>query len=108
MSFRMKNVATMSTIAFGAKTICLLSQGPLTKWPEHPLNLHLLKIRSRGWGAFITSRCWIGVDFLDHDLLTSLKAAQTGTFFDKFQILAAWSRAQKKHSTQFTKFSRMV
>ena len=96
MSFRMKNVATMSTIAFGAKTICLLSQGPLTKWPEHLLNLHLLKIRSIGWG----------VDFSDHDLLSSLKAAQT--FFDKFQILAAWSRAQKKHSTQFTEFSRMV
>ena len=53
MSFRMKNVATMSTIAFGAKTICLVSQGPLTKWPEHLLNLHLLKIRSIGWGLLL-------------------------------------------------------
>ena len=27
---------------------------------------------------------------------------------DKFQILAAWSRAQKKHITEFTEFSTWV
>ena len=50
----------------------------------------------------------MGVDFSDHDLLSSLKAAQTWAFFDKFQILAAWSRAQKKQSTQFNEFSSRV
>ena len=32
------------------------------------------------------------------------KAAQTWAFFDEFQILAVWSRAQKKHITEFTNF----
>ena len=28
-----------------------------------------------------------------------------GSFFDKFKNLAAWSKSQKKHSTEFTGFS---
>ena len=44
-----------------------LIQGPLKKWTEHFLALHLLKIHSRG--APITPRGWMGVDFLDHQLL---------------------------------------
>ena len=42
-------------------------QGPLKKWREHSLNLHILKIHSRG--APITPCGWMWVDFLDHDLL---------------------------------------
>ena len=42
-------------------------QGPLKKWTEHSQELNLLKIHSRG--APITSRGWMGVDFLDHELL---------------------------------------
>ena len=40
-------------------------------------------------------------------ILISL-AAQTWTFFEKFQILAALSRAQKKQSIDFTEFSTNV
>jgi hypothetical protein len=29
-------------------------------------------------------------------------------FFDEFKILAAWSRAQKKHITKFIEFSTRV
>jgi hypothetical protein len=32
-------------------------------------------------------------------------AAQIWAFLDKFQILAVWSRAQKKQSSEFTEFS---
>jgi hypothetical protein len=35
-------------------------------------------------------------------------AAQTWAFFDKFQILAALSRAQKKHNSEFTEFATRV
>ena len=44
-----------------------ISQGPLKKWTEHSQELHLLKIHCRG--APITPRGWMGVDFLDHELL---------------------------------------
>ena len=42
-------------------------QGPLKKWTEHSQELHLMKIHSRG--APITPQGWMGVDFLDHELL---------------------------------------
>ena len=42
-------------------------QGLLKKWTEHSQELYLLKIHSRG--APITPRGWMGVDFLDHELL---------------------------------------
>ena len=44
-----------------------VSHGPLKKWTEHSQELHLLKLHSRG--APITPRGWMGVDFLDHELL---------------------------------------
>ena len=44
-----------------------LTQGPLKKWTEHSLELHLLKIHSRG--APSTPQGWMEVDFLDHELL---------------------------------------
>ena len=31
-----------------------------------------------------------------------------GHFFDEFQNLAPWSRAQKKHITEFTEFSARI
>ena len=42
-------------------------QEPLKKWTEHSQELHLLKIHSSG--ASITPRGWMGVDYLDHELL---------------------------------------
>jgi hypothetical protein len=36
------------------------------------------------------------------------EAAQTWAFFAEFQILAAWSKAQKQHSTELTEFSTRV
>ena len=44
-----------------------IRQGPLKKWTEHSQELHLLKIHSRG--VPITPWGWMGVDFLDHELL---------------------------------------
>ena len=43
------------------------AQGPLKKWTEQSKELHLLKIHSRG--APITPWGWMGVDYLDHELL---------------------------------------
>ena len=57
------NFCSKSKIALIKKKI----EGPLKKWTEHSLELHLLKIHSRG--APITPRGWMGVDFLDHELL---------------------------------------
>ena len=45
------------------------NQGPLKKWTEHSQELHLLKIHRGGGGAPITPWGWMGVDFLDHELL---------------------------------------
>ena len=52
---------------FNTSKLCGIHQGPLKKWTEHSQELHLLKIHSRG--APITPRSWMGVDFLDHELL---------------------------------------
>ena len=49
-------------------SFCAIIQGPLKKWTEHAQELHLLKIHSKEQ-APITTRGWMGVDFLDHDLL---------------------------------------
>ena len=56
-----------SKIAKASPVQCGLGQGPLKKWTEHSQELHLFKIHSRG--APITPRGWMGVDFLDHELL---------------------------------------
>ena len=49
------------------KLLSYLIQGPLKKWTEHSQELYLLKIHSMG--APITPQGWMGVDFLDHELL---------------------------------------
>ena len=51
----------------GENIISTIDQGLLKKWTEHSQELHLLKINSRG--APITPQGWMGVDFLDHELL---------------------------------------
>ena len=105
------------------------NQGPLKKWTEHSLNLHILNIHRRGgsnhtlgldgsgffvpW-PFIILKSWHqdlsneGSNKFLISLELGSSAAQTWAFFDKFQILAAWSRAQKKQSTQFTEFFTRV
>ena len=50
----------------------------------------------------------MGVDFSNKGSLElDFKLLKQGHFFNKFQILAAWSSAQKKHSTHFSEFSTM-
>ena len=51
----------------GKSNFKTLKKGPLKKWTEHSLDLHLLKIHSRG--ASITPLGWSGIDFLAHELL---------------------------------------
>ena len=46
-----------------------------------------------------------GSNFFLSSVELGFEAAQTWAFFDEFQILAAWSRAQKKHSNNYTEFS---
>ena len=52
------------TETMNVNEISLPMQGPLKKWTEHSLELHLLQINSRG--APITPQGWMGVDFLEH------------------------------------------
>ena len=59
--------AHVNYVLGGSSIANLLMQGPLKKWTEHSLELYLLKIHSRG--APITPLGWLGVDFLDHELL---------------------------------------
>ena len=47
--------------------LCILTQGPLKKWTEHSPELHLLKIHRRGSSYYTPG--WMGIDFLDHELL---------------------------------------
>ena len=58
----------ISSCELFARSDWVLNQGPLKKWTKHSQELHLLKIHSRG-GAPNTPRGWMGVDFLDHELL---------------------------------------
>ena len=58
---------TQRKLAVFLRELSYLIQGPLKKWTEHSQELYLLKIHSRG--APITPQGWMGVDFLDHELL---------------------------------------
>ena len=48
-----------------------LGQGSLKKWTEHSQELYLFILHTRG--VPITPWGWMGVDFLDHNLLLSQK-----------------------------------
>ena len=63
-----------------------IAHGPLYKWTEHFILFYFWNYKVGVKRIFEFSRTW------------------ARPFFDEFQILAAWSVAQKKYITEFTEF----